>query len=99
MKKLELTTEDQSLFTREFLGTFQTSPLLKFVEEYETRCEAYDQIVCTGRRDGLAIAMTTQQAAMSSRNARNVLREIAERESISVQELFDAIRKYRKNNR
>lgn len=98
-QQLELTAEDQSLFKREHLGTFQTPPLLKFVEEYEARCEAYDQTVCTGRRDCEAVAMTGREAAISSRNATIVLKEIAERENISWVELFDAIRKYRKKNR
>jgi hypothetical protein len=96
-------TEDElSFFQSQYLcdpRPFVKDPLHEFAEEYHTRCDAYDDIICTGRRNGESVAASDEQAKLSNRNAQSVIREICDRTGITSRDLRSAISRYRNNRR
>lgn len=73
--------QDSEAFQKMFLGTFeptsQERQLYELADEYERRCESYDQRVCDGRtKRGIAIPANGAQQAMISRHARQVWNEL-----------------------
>lgn len=67
-------------FGKQFMGTFEISEKDRFLydlaQQYHERCEAYDQTVCTGRRDGIAIPRDSEQLGLINRHALQVRREL-----------------------
>lgn len=64
---------------------------MTLAEEYHRLCDRYDEIHCTGRRNGEAVPANGKEMAMTGKNARHVLRELSERGNISESELHRAI--------
>ncbi|ADP02352.1 gp7 [Burkholderia phage KS14] len=66
-----------------YIGTFAPTPRTQLDElaaEYHERCEAYDRLVCTGPIiHGSIMPATAHELRLIGRNARAVLRELAER--------------------
>lgn len=89
--------QDVSEFQRFFLNVpQQEDPLRKFAEEYHRRCDAFDNTVCTGRsKHGEKCAANGDELMASNRNARSIRKEIAQREGIPINDLRDAIFRYR----
>jgi hypothetical protein len=76
---------DQAEFRRQYLGEFHVDPPRRYfadlLEEYNQRSEAYDQTVCSGSRDGIAVPMTPAESALISHHARNLKAELLARAS------------------
>lgn len=64
----------------------------KLAIEYESRCEEFDKTVGIGGYDRSKWTPTPGSFARSSNNARQVLRDISEREGVSMADLLFAVR-------
>lgn len=80
-------------FTKWYFGDFhvERDPLYELAEEYDSRCEAYDQLACSGMRDGVAMPATTHELFLINRNALKVIGDIVARTGCDKRALRKAI--------
>lgn len=70
---------DMMDFKKQFLGEFIPSihgELFDLAKEYNERCEAYDQIICTGQKYGEAIPMSSKEYGLINKHAISVKEEL-----------------------
>ncbi len=80
---LNMSTEELTAFQSEFCQEVlspaeraQRQLLAELAATYHDRCDAFDALVCTGRRHGEPAPMTPKEVAAVNRNAREVGREL-----------------------
>ena len=70
-------------FINRLRGEFRISELERQIDaiamEYHERTEAYDQTVCSGIRDGIAMPATNEEFGLINRNALKVRKELLAR--------------------
>ncbi len=72
-------TAFQSEFCQEVLSPVEQAQrrlLAELAVMYHDRCDAFDAVICTGRRNGEPAPMTTKEVAAVNRNAREVGKEL-----------------------
>ena len=57
----------------------QWSKIREAVKEYEDECESFDRLICSGRKDGIAIPMNGRELAIINVHARKVRQEVQSR--------------------
>ena len=73
----------------------------QLAKEYYDRCEAYDQTVCSGKREGVAMPVDVHELGLVNRNANRVLKEMQQRAQaagFTNADLRDAMHEYMKQH-
>lgn len=87
------TTRDNSEYNYHWNGisgeVVSREKIAELAREYEARCEAYDNAICTGKRDGKPWPATGRETALIGKNAMKILNEISERERVPTRLIID----------
>ena len=86
-------------FEQEYSCHFEPSEkdirLMKIAENYHSRCDMYDAIVCSCLKDGEPCPRTNRELALINKNARNVCKELIEQNlDLSRKEIIKAIQSF-----
>ena len=87
----------KSLYEGTFVARDPNDQLWKLAEEYHTRCDRYDEAVCTGRLHGDAFPADDHERRLSTRHAMQVLKEVrlkALQAGFATEQLNAMIREY-----
>lgn len=64
--------------------------------EYEDRCEAYDRVVCSGMKDGIAMPCGGGELGLINKNARKVRAEVLRKYHMTWKDLKSGLDQIRK---
>ena len=97
--RLRMVEENLNHFYSEYLGHFKCSEketrLMEIAEEYHSRCDNYDSIVCSRTTKGEPIPRNAREFALINKNAKNTFLELqAQNPDLSSQEIMRAIRDF-----
>lgn len=98
-RALDSVEDFKALYEAEFRMRDPNDPLWKLAEEYYSRCDTYDDAVCTGRSKYGSVPATNEEFRLINRHALKVLKEVrlkAEMAGFTYEALRDAMREYQR---